>query len=309
MGRLAAAAEPKLDHLAFGDRQLLESTVDLVGHVVLAHLLLGRGGVAVEQLAEAGRVVFADAGVEARGLGVQLAQALDLVGLEAGLGRDLLEGRLALKLGGQVGGHALDLAGLLGDVGGQADGAGRVVEPALDRLADPQRRVGGEAEALAVVELLRGADQADHALLDEVAHSEAEALVTAGDRDHQAQVGVDQQLLGAQVAALDALGKVELLARAQQAVLRRTPQELVDGVGDRGRLADLIGHVGVDVERGLHISDSVSRILADFRCVRNFQLRYTRVRPGKALFPAVVKTPSRADSDAPTAENTYTVYA
>ena len=51
----------------------------------------------------------------------------------------------------------------------------------LQRLADPDRRVGGEAVALALVELLGRADQAEHALLDEVVHGQALALVLASD--------------------------------------------------------------------------------------------------------------------------------
>src|SRR5213078_3794723 len=76
-------------------------------------------------------------------------------------------------------------------------------EAALDRLADPQRRVGRELEALAPVELLRGADEAEHALLDEVEEAQvAGALVLLGDGDDEAEVGLDQLLLGIEITAL-----------------------------------------------------------------------------------------------------------
>ncbi len=45
-----------------------------------------------------------------------------------------------------------------------------------DGLAHPPRGVGGELEALAVVELLDGADQAEVALLDEVQQRQARGL-------------------------------------------------------------------------------------------------------------------------------------
>ncbi len=87
-----------------------------------------------------------------------------------------------------------------------------VLQAALNRLTDPQGRVGREAEALAPVELLAGADQAEHALLDEVGEGQALVLVAPCVGRDQAQVGVDEQFLGVQVAALDPLGQVDLLA-------------------------------------------------------------------------------------------------
>ena len=62
-----------------------------------------------------------------------------------------------------------DLSGLAGNVDGQAHGAAGVGQPAADRLAHPQGAVGGELEALAPVELLDGANQPEHALLDQIA--------------------------------------------------------------------------------------------------------------------------------------------
>src|SRR2546428_266285 len=78
----------------------------------------------------------------------------------------------------------------------EADGAGLVGDGARDGLADPPRRVRGELEALAVVELLDRAHQARVPLLDEVEQGQARARVTAGYRDHQAQVRPDEDVLG-----------------------------------------------------------------------------------------------------------------
>src|SRR3954464_10735856 len=127
----------------------------------------------------------------------------DLLELQARRLGDLVVGRRTAELGGELalgGGH---LALALGDVRGQADRPAAVVQRPLDRLADPQGRVGGEAEALAPVELLDRADQPEDALLDEVEQGEiADPLVLAGDRHHEPEVRVDHPLLGLEVTTL-----------------------------------------------------------------------------------------------------------
>jgi hypothetical protein len=115
-------------------------------------------------------------------------------------------------------------------VDGQPDGAAGIGQAAADRLTDPQGPVGGELEALSPVELLDGADQAEHALLDEVAEGEALALVLAGHRDHQTEVGVDHAVLGRQIALLDALGELDLLLCGEQGVTTRLVEEELEGV-------------------------------------------------------------------------------
>ena len=124
---------------------------------------------------------------------------------------------------------------------GQANRATGVLQAALDRLANPQRRVGGEAKALAPIELLAGADQAEHALLHEIAERQALVLVAPGVGGDEAQVGVDEQFLGVQVAALDLLGQVDLLGRREQGVAARVREQLVDCLGD-----ECVGRTEVD---------------------------------------------------------------
>ena len=58
---------------------------------------------------------------------------------------------------------------------------------------------------LRVVELLDGADQAEVALLDQVEEQHPAAHVALRDRDHQAQVRLDQLALGELAVALDAV--------------------------------------------------------------------------------------------------------
>ena len=101
-----------------------------------------------------------------------------------------------------------------------ADGACLIGDSARDGLANPPRGVGGELEALGVVELLDRADKAEVALLDEVEEEHAATNVALGDGDHQAQVGRDELLLGVEAHLLDAheaalLGARELVGGEQ----------------------------------------------------------------------------------------------
>ena len=57
------------------------------------------------------------------------------------------------------------------------------------------------------------------------------ALVAAGDGDDKSQVAVDEPILGREVAALDALGELDLLMRLQQLELVRALQKLLERIG------------------------------------------------------------------------------
>src|SRR2546421_89230 len=64
-------------------------------------------------------------------------------------------------------------------------------------------------------------DQPEHSLLDEVGEGQPLALVLPGHGHDQPKVGVDQEVLCLQVAALDALGKLQhLLVRKHGVALR-----------------------------------------------------------------------------------------
>src|SRR4051812_38885692 len=229
---LALGAEAERDHLALVLRQGVQGLRHLLGDDAPVDLLLGRLVVGGAEVAERGGVgVVAELHVEARRRVVDGADLLDLVDLHAGDRRDLVELGLTLELDGELVADAPDLPCLRGHVGREADGARGVVEAALDRLTDPQGGVGREAEALAPVELLRRADEPEHALLDEVVQGQPMALVPAGDGDDGAQVGIDEPVLGKEVAALDALGELDLLPGVQQLELVRPPKELVERVG------------------------------------------------------------------------------
>ena len=145
--------------------------------------------------------------------------------------RDLGSRRLAAELGAELPLGADDLVQLLDDVHGHPDRARLVGERARDRLADPPRRVGRELEALAVVELLGRADEADRALLDQIEERQALVAVALRDRDDEAEVRLDHLLLRAVVAALDALRELDLLRRGEQVDPADVLQEELQRVG------------------------------------------------------------------------------
>jgi hypothetical protein len=252
---LAAEAVAQLEHAALAVGEVLQRLAQRLLREDLRGALVRRLGPLVgDELAELGLLLVADRLLERdRRLGRALDR-VDLLGVDAGDLGDLVRRRLAAELGDELALGAADLVELLDDVDRDADRARLVGQRAGDRLADPPRRVRGELEALAVVELLRRADEAERALLDEVQERQALVAVVLRDRDDQAEVRLDHLLLRVEVAALDALGEVDLLLRGEQADLADVLQEQLKGVG---------GHVRAeDVRRlGLALAPLVGRAL------------------------------------------------
>ena len=116
------------------------------------------------------------------------------------------------------------------------DRARLVCERARNGLSDPPGGVRGELVAAAPVELLDRTDEPQRPFLDQVEEREPLVAVVLRDRDDQAQVRLDHRLLGVDVAALDALGELDLLRGGQQRVPARVPQEELQRVC--GRLLD-----------------------------------------------------------------------
>src|SRR6185369_7242148 len=162
-----------------------------------------------DKLAELGLLLVADRLLERDRRLRGALDRLDLVGRDARVVGDLLGGGLAAQLRDELALGAADLVELLDDVDRDADRARLVGERTGDRLADPPRRVGRELEALAVVELLRRADQTERALLDEVEERESLVPVVLRDGDDEPQVRLDHLLLRIEVAALDPLGEID----------------------------------------------------------------------------------------------------
>src|SRR4051812_40255647 len=154
--------------------------------------------------------------------------------LEAGGLGELVDRRLPSELRLKLGGRAVQLDPPLLDVHRDTDRLGLVRDGALAGLANPPGGVRRELVALAPVELLGRAVEADDTLLDEVQQRDVMALVALRDRDDEAKVRVDHALLGGGVALLDALREVDLVGGRQQLVAAGgVHEELQRGEGAR----------------------------------------------------------------------------
>src|SRR5690606_8430675 len=114
--------------------------------------------------------------------------------------------------------------------------AGLLVEGPTDGLADPERGVGGELEALPPVELVDGVLEPEVALLDEVEqlHRRRQG-VAAGDAHDEAEVGPDEAVLGSR-RGLDRLAELAAALARVDASLGLTPT-----LDDLRELALLVG--------------------------------------------------------------------
>ena len=241
-------------------------------------------------------------------------QVDDPVDVHAELGGDLLRLGVAAELALEGATRGADLVELLDHVHRQPDHAGLLGDAAGDGLAHPPGGVGGELEALGVVELLDRADQAGVALLDQVQHRHLAAAVLAGDRDDQPQVGLMNccdgalALLGEPLELLlgGALGGAALPAAdaalgeqvlGEQAGLDGLGQlDLGDGVEQRGA-RDLV-QVQADAVASLDLArdacDSLPRALPSLLAGA-----YPSVRPcNRPNDGAVPRIPGRARRDA-----------
>src|SRR4051794_29294853 len=243
---LAAEAVAELEDAALAVGEVLQGLAQrLLGEDLGGALVRGLRPLVGDELAELRLLLVAHRLLQRDG---RLGGALDRVDLfrvDPGDVGDLLRRGLAAQLGDELALGAADLVQLLDDVHRDPDGPRLVGERAGDRLADPPGGVGRELEALAVVELLRRADEPERALLDEVQERQALVAVVLGDRDDQAEVGLDHLLLRVQVAALDAPREVHLFLGREQPDLADVLQEELKAVG---------GHVRLEVDRRLGLA-------------------------------------------------------
>src|SRR4051794_354442 len=246
------AAEPitELEHAALAVGEVLEGLLQrLLGEQLGGALEGGLGALIGDELTELRLLLVADRLLQRDRSLRRALDRVDLLGLDAGDFGDLLRGGLTTELGDELPLGTADLVELLDDVDGDADGPRLVGERASDRLADPPGRVGRELEALAVVELLRRTDEPEGPLLDQIEEGQALVAVILGDRDDQAEVGLDHLLLRVEVAALDALRELDLLGGGEQADLADVLEEQLQGIG---------GHIRLQVQRLLALATALA---------------------------------------------------
>jgi hypothetical protein len=186
-GVLAAQAVAQLEDAALAVGEVLQRLAQRLLREDLGGALVRRLGPLVgDELAELGLLLVADRLLERDRRLRGALDRVDLLGVDPGDLGDLVRRGLAAELGDELALGAADLVELLDDVDRDADRARLVGQRAGDRLADPPGRVRGELEALAVVELLRRADEAERPLLDQVEERQALVAVVLGDRDDEA---------------------------------------------------------------------------------------------------------------------------
>src|SRR4051794_11174282 len=231
-----AAEQPvaELDHLAFPPRERAQRVHDVFAtQHQLSRVVRRLRGLVLDEVAERRVFLLADRLLERDG---ELRHAQDLahlVGRHLELLGDLIRARLASEALHELPLDVHDLVQLLDHVHGDPDGARLVGDRPCDGLPDPPRRVGGELVALAVVELLDSADQTERAFLDQIEKGEPAAEVALGDRDDEAEVGLDHLPLRAHVAALDPLRERHLLVGGEERHLADLAQIEAEGVERR----------------------------------------------------------------------------
>src|SRR6185369_3332632 len=192
---LDAEAHPK--HLRLARRQRVEDVLDDVAQARLHRRLDRRRVVGVlDEVAEMRVVVVADRRLHRDRLLGDLHDLADLVLGDLHLLGERRRVGLEAELLQMLAREPVHLVDRLDHVDRDADRARLVGDRARDRLADPPRRVGRKLVAAAVFELVDRLHQADVAFLDQVEELEAPVGVLLGDRDHEAQVGLDHLLLG-----------------------------------------------------------------------------------------------------------------
>src|SRR5579871_5162090 len=236
-GMLPAEAVAEFEDTPFAIAQVLERLAQrLLGQDLGRALVGGLGALIGDELTELRLLLVAHGLLEGHRSLRGALDRLNLLRLDTRDLGDLLRRRLAPELGHELALSPPDLVELLDDMYRDADRPRLVGEGPRDGLPDPPGRIGGELEALAVVELLRRAHEAQRAFLDEVEEGQTLVAVVLGDGDDEAQVRLDHLLLGVEIAALDPLGQVDLLLGGEEPDLADVLQEELKGIGRHVRL-------------------------------------------------------------------------
>ena len=219
-----AHAEAHLDDTFFARRQRLQHRVGLFLQVQVDDRLGRRHDVPVlDEVAKMRIFLFADGRLERDGLLRDLHHLADLRHGNVHPLRDFFRGGLAAQFLHERARRPDQLVDRLDHVHRDPDGARLVGNRAGDGLADPPRRVGRELVAAPVLELVDRLHQADVAFLDQVEELQAAVRVLLRDGHDQAEVGLDQFLLGLLglcLAAADRLERASGGSRASRPVRR-----------------------------------------------------------------------------------------
>src|SRR5208282_954712 len=217
---LAAVFEAKahFDDFLFARRQRAQDLSSLVLEVHIDHCLGRRDyGAVLDEVAQMRIFLFADWRFEGDGLLRDLEYLAYFRDRDVHALGDFLARRFASQFLHQLPRGADQLVDGFDHVHRDADRTRLIGNRTGNGLANPPRGIRGKLVATAVFEFIDGLHQSDVAFLNQVEELQAAVGVFFGDRNHQAEVGLDQLALGlfrVHVALDDlALRALELLER------------------------------------------------------------------------------------------------
>src|SRR6185503_3115128 len=143
-------------------------------------------------------------------------------------GRDLFVRGVASQLLEQRGGALADAVQRARAVERHAHDARLLGQRLQNGLANPPDRVRDELDALRLVEFVRGANEAEVALVDQIRERHALVLILLRDRHDEAQVGAHQLVQGFLLALADALRETDLLVAIDQRIDADVTQILIE---------------------------------------------------------------------------------
>ena len=225
---LVPYAEAHLDDLLFLRRQRLENVPGFLAHVGVDHRVDRRvDPIVLDEVPESRFAITTYRRLQGNGIARDALELLHLLRPDLHTLADLLVVRSAAQFLLQLARSPQELVHRLVHVNRDADRSGLVGDRAGDRLPDPPRRVRRELVPAPVLELFRGAHQANVAFLDQVEEVQAPIDVLLGHRNDQAQIRLDQRPLGFLSLALprmDHLGAGAGLGRSHADLLLSLPQ-------------------------------------------------------------------------------------